>query len=294
MGIAIATRIACAALAALVLAWAPGAYADDFRDSVPAKPGGTLRVDLDRGSVEVESHDAPRVRVDARGEGDVDFNLRSDGDDVEFTARAGGGLLSIFGGRRIRVRVRVPQQFSVDVRTSGGSIDVERLEGAVRARTSGGSIGVEGASGEVELRTSGGSIRAEDVRGSLSADTSGGKIVARNIDGRVEVQTSGGNIDLRDVAGPVDARTSGGSVRARFTETPEGVLETSGGNIEASIPRDAALDLDARTSGGRIEVDDRLRSDGKSRRGEVRARINGGGPSFTLRTSGGNIRVRAD
>ena len=283
------------ALLTLSLSPALSASAEDFLESVPARPGGTLRVDLDQGSVEIEAHDAPQVRVDARAQGDVDFELRADGDDVEFTARVQGGFFSFFGARRIRVRVRVPRRFSVDIRTNGGSIDVERLAGEVRAQTRGGSIAVEGATGEAVLRTSGGSIRVEDVSGRLEANTSGGSIEARNVDGRIEARTSGGSIDLRDVAGPVEARTSGGTVRARFTRAPEGSLQTSGGNVEVSFPRNAGVDLDARTSGGRVDVDASiLLEDGTATRTEVRGRINGGGPSLTLRTSGGSIRVRGD
>jgi hypothetical protein len=284
-----------ATLLALMLAPAGSALAEDFLEQVPARPGGTLRVDMDHGSVEVEAHDAPQVRVDARAQGDVDFDLRANGNDVEFTARSGGGFLSFFGGRRIHVRVRVPQEFSVDVRTNGGSIDIERLVGEVRAQTSGGSIGVEGASGEVRLKTSGGSIRVEDVDGSLDANTSGGNIDASNVDGRIQARTSGGSIDLRDVVGPVEARTSGGTVRTRFTRTPAGTLETSGGDVEVSFPATAGVELEARTSGGRIHLDPSLsKNRGPANRREVRESINGGGPRLSLRTSGGSIRVNGD
>jgi len=296
-GLILGGAIACAGLAALAPA---RAGADDFQRSVPAEPGGTLRVRLDVGSVQVEAHAEDAVRVDARtsgaGAGRMDFELRREAETVELVGRADGlGLLSgLLGGPRVHVRVRVPEAFNLDVETQGGSVDVERLAGTIRARTSGGSLGVEGAQGPVELRTSGGSIRAESVEGDLRATTSGGSIRASDVAGQVEAETSGGSITLLDVRGPVRARTAGGSITARFRGAPAGSLETSGGSVEAAFPEDAALDLDARTSGGRVEVEHPILVQGSSGPSQLAGRINGGGPTLRLRTSGGNIRVQID
>ncbi len=73
----------------------------------------------------------------------------------------------------------------------------------------------------------------------------------------------------------------------------EGDIETSGGGIEVEVDQDASLDLDARTSGGRVKVEgDILIRGGTSSRSEVQGEINGGGPLLSLRTSGGNVRLR--
>jgi hypothetical protein len=67
-----AGRTARAALAmalAVALGAANATAADDFQETLPAQPDGTLRVELDRGSIEVEAHTRPEVRVDARADG---------------------------------------------------------------------------------------------------------------------------------------------------------------------------------------------------------------------------------
>jgi hypothetical protein len=285
-------RIGAAAFLALFMA--SPALGEEFRSSLRADPGGTLRVRLDRGALEVESHAEPEVRVDAQYSGAMEFELRGGDGEVELVGRSSRLGLGALFGQRVRVRVRVPQRFSVDLDTKGGSIEVERLEGSVRAETSGGFIAVEGARGPVDLRTRGGSIRAEDVAGDLEARTSGGNIDARGVAGRVEARTSGGSLELLDVVGPVDARSSGGSVRVRFRGPPEGSLRTSGGNVDAVFPRGAGAQVDARTSGGRITLEDPLRLDGSSSRDRMRGRVGGGGAPLELRTSGGNIRIRVE
>jgi DUF4097 and DUF4098 domain-containing protein YvlB len=275
----------------LVMA-SPAAADTDFSESVAVMRGGTLEIDLDSGSIEVETHEKLEVQVDAYAAGgwfgsSMRFELSSDGGDAELKGDS-RGLFS----RGARVRVRVPREFSLDARTGGGKIQIEALDGQVEARTSGGPIELDGARGDVQLRTSGGHIRVENVRGELEAQTSGGTIRVSEVTGDVDLDTSGGRIEIFDVLGAVKARTSGGSIAVRFTGDPEGDLQTSGGGITAEVPRDARFDLEAETSGGRVTVDRDLHLEGQIESQRVRGEINGGGGTLKLRTSGGNVRVQ--
>lgn len=285
-----ATRAAIACALALA---ASNASADDFRDEVNVRPGGTLTVDLAAGSLQVETHDDARVAVDASSSGwlgGLHFTLTSDGENARLVGERSGFPFLGFG---TRVRVRVPVEYSLDLRTGGGPIDIEAVRGSVRARTSGGSVTLEGAVGPVDLQTSGGPIRIADVQGETRARTSGGPITASEIVGALDVETSGGPIRLQDVAGPVQAHTSGGGITARFSHAAAGELRTSGGSIEVELPEGAGVDLDAETSGGRVSIDGELTVSGELDRSHVRGRLGGGGERLVLKTSGGNIRVRA-
>ncbi len=285
-------------LALLVWSRPLGALAADleFRESVPVKPGGTLQIELATGSVEVQTDDAHEVSIEARargwGAGSMRFELSSDGEDAQLVGEPRGWFGPLVILPRVRVKVRVPERYSIEIRTGGGSIEIDDLGGTALAKTNGGRVVLDGAEGPVELTTSGGSIDAEDVRGDLSVRTSGGGIRISDVTGRVEAETSGGPIRVHDVGGPVLARTSGGSISVRFSGAPEGDLETSGGAIEAEFDEKARLNLEAETSGGRVRVEDDLQITGSITSDRVEGRINGGGPSLRLKTSGGNVRIR--
>jgi hypothetical protein len=289
----LASRVAVLILAIAIPA---SAGARDFEDSIEASSGGTLRIDLDGGSVEVETHGEDEVRVDAHAQGmgarSVDFELTGDGVDVEFRGSLSGFLGAIPGPRKMRVRVRVPETYSLDIRTSGGGLDLEEIQGNVRARTSGGNIQVDEIEGDTDLETSGGSVEASDIRGNLRIRTSGGRIKASEVTGDVDARTSGGPITIHDVEGRLDLRTSGGSIDARFTGDPAGHLETSGGSIEVEFPSGAGADLDAQTAGGRVEVEHAVTIQGSINPSHLVGAVNGGGESLVLRTSGGNIRIK--
>jgi hypothetical protein len=229
-------------------------------ETLAVAPGGTLFVDLDCGSVHIESQEAAEVAVRAEAEtllgGDALFTLSRQGNDVVVEGDVHGGLSWLACARKVRVRVRVPRDWSVDVRTRGGRI---------RARDVGGRAALETSGGEVDLR---------GCAGPALALSSGGPLWIEHVDGDLRAETSGGAIGVRDVGGAIDATTSGGPIDVR--------LRTGAG-----------AELDAETSGGFVRVDAPLES---ATRGPWRVvgRIRGGGPPVRLRTSGGWIRVRGD
>jgi hypothetical protein len=293
-------KLAITRLLALVLlaTLAPAAAsARDFEERVPAEPGGDLRVELDAGSVVLESHDLAEVRVDALAAGlgarQLDFRLEANNDRVTLRGKGAAGWLPslIGGGPHVRIHIRVPNEFSVDIRTAGGDIEIEGVEGRVRARTTGGRIALGRIEGEVDAETSGGPIEADAIEGRVRVRTSGGPIRLVEIEGPVEARTSGGGIDVLGASAEVRAQTSGGPIRVRFDDQPSGRLETSGGSIEVELPEGDGVRLDARTSGGSIVVDPELEAEGRIEPTRVSAEIGGGGDRLRVETTGGNIHI---
>jgi DUF4097 and DUF4098 domain-containing protein YvlB len=142
--------------------------------------------------------------------------------------------------------------------------------------------------------TSSGSIAARGVRGELRAYTSDGSIEVEDSEGSLDVRTSAGWIGLTRVAGPVLARSSAGSIYVGFSARPGGSVATSSGTIEVAVPADAAFELRAQAQGGSIEIDPALRRQASGDARNLRAIVNGGGECLWLRTTGGNVYVRAE
>lgn len=313
-------------LAALLLA-ATSVFAetDVIRKGFNVADGGTLRLDADFGDVKIVAG-GTGVAVEITREGDGKrgrelmrehkITIRQDGNDVVIDSDIDrdNSWFNFFNWSNYEVQwnVRVPKNYNVVVKTSGGSVDLGDLGGTVDARTSGGSIEtgrlggdatlktsggsivINGALGRVEARTSGGSIRIGDTAGPVDARTSGGSISLARVRGSVYAHTSGGGITIDEASGSIDASTSGGSIKAQFAGplTADSKLSTSGGNVTVSVAPSVRLDLDARASGGGVSSDVPVTIHGRLDDNELRGKINGGGPKLTLRTSGGGIRVK--
>ncbi len=277
---------------------------DNVQKSFKVEPGGRLSLDSDVGSIEISSGIMDEVRVDVEREvrgvtneeaerdlRQMQIDFRQDGKDVYIQARRKG---FDWGSRlRLRFMITVPRKYNLDLKTSGGSINVTELEGTVTARTSGGSLNFGRIDGSVNGRTSGGSISLEGGSGPLEVETSGGSIRIGRVGGPVKAHTSGGSITVDEVQGTIQASTSGGHVEATITKQPEGdcELSTSGGSIRARISRDLNLNLVAKTSGGSVRTNIPVTVQGEVSRSRLEAKMNQGGPELLLHTSGGSISI---
>lgn len=229
-------------------------------ESFNVSSGGTLAMDSDSGSIEIESHNKNTVEVTVKKKGkyidDFEVSFAQDGNDVKVTGDKLKNNFNWGGSSYIKYIVKIPQQYNVDLRTGGGSIELSDLVGKVDAYTSGGSISLGRISGDVEVKTSGGSIKVDDV------------------------------------AGNINAHTSGGSIKAKISKQPtqDCRLTTSGGSVKAYLSPSIAVDLNASTSGGSVSSEIAVK--GSMKRSRIKGTINGGGPELYLRTSGGSVSVK--
>ena len=305
-------------LAAGLLALAPFAAAAKIERTVEksftVQPGGTLTVSTQGGRISVEpSADGTlkvvareKIRASSEAEADeilkkLDLAIEQHGNDVSATAKYESRPMGFQWGSwppvQVEFIVTAPAGFSVDVKTSGGDITVGDRSGRIQARTSGGNIRLGKVTGEVEAHTSGGDVRLTECTGSAKLSTSGGNITAGRVGGTAELSTSGGDIKVESVAGQLRAATSGGNVTAKITGPLQGncVLSTSGGDVKATVDASAGFVLDASTSGGSVDATGLTVTieKGGAGRSRLAGKVNGGGPTLKLRSSGGGITVRA-
>jgi DUF4097 and DUF4098 domain-containing protein YvlB len=182
----------------------------------------------------------------------------------------------------------------LDVKTRGGHVTAGAVSGVTNINTAGGHIALTSSGGPATLITAGGHIEVGDVGGDLLAKTAGGHISTGKVNGKVRAKTAGGHISIAQATGSIDAVTVGGGVTAKFVGQPkeDSRLETSAGSVQVEIAGDVKLDVDASAYNGRVYSDYDLNSDDREgRRSNYSARINGGGPKLTLRTSHGTIRL---
>jgi DUF4097 and DUF4098 domain-containing protein YvlB len=273
-----------------------------FDKKFSVSPGGTLKVSTDVGSVRVQGGSGNEVSVvaDMHGrERDMQrFHITAEqqGNDVEVRGEFSGHSGSWFGGINnfdADFVITVPHEYSIDVKTSGGNIEITAVKGTVRGGTSGGDVKVADIEGATNAETSGGTVVAKNVNGDIRLSTSGGDVHATGIVGSIHAKTSGGNVEIDGTDGEVEARTSGGNVSVKVTGKSKGIYaETSGGNVNFFVPKDISADLDLSTSGGEVSCEMPITVSGKIRSDEIRGTLNGGGARLYGHTSGGNVTVR--
>ena len=184
----------------------------------------------------------------------------SGGNSVSITLHIPHGMNFMnFTERSVRVELRVPETTRAHIHTSDGSIEAEHLRGPA------------------DFFTSDGSVKAHALDGSVDVHTGDGSVELRGRFDRVALRTSDGSIDFR--------AESGSKVTAPWR------LETGDGSVSIRVPSDLAADVDIHTGDGSLHCDLPLTVTSVESEHSLRGRLNGGGPSLSIRTGDGSVKV---
>lgn len=239
-------------------------HVEQIEEKYAVEPGGTLTVDADLGSIRVEPWSRNEVDVfvekrtrivdEARArqeleEVEVDISQHRDGVRIEVDRPGWFKKTRV----SVKMKVRVPETYNLDLKTSGGDIETGDLKGDINARTAGGNVDIGIVSeGVVTAGTAGGDIRVRGGGRETSVSTAGGNITVERADGGVTAKTAGGNIEIGDTDGDVDVKTAGGNIEIGRVQGNV-TAGTVGGNIEIGP---TLGDVDVKTVGGSIDIED--------------------------------------
>ncbi|MBI3005312.1 MAG: DUF4097 family beta strand repeat protein, partial [Ignavibacteriales bacterium] len=210
------------------------------------KKGGTLELDLNPGSVEIQTWAKDEVKVGAE---DVDRPEK-----LKMT-QSGNTVKVEYNDRRRSRRgplflISVPSEFNVNTKTSGGNVieegelkgsysvetkggnvEMDMIIGPVGVRSNGGNIKAVKVDGDAELKTNGGNITVKMTTGELTVESGGGNIRIEGVGKKLKLVTGGGNVTLGDLGATADVRTGGGNLNVG--KVTAGVkLVSGGGNVE--------------------------------------------------------------
>ncbi len=141
---------------------------------------------------------------------------------------------------RVDYELIVPPDASVTISSADGPIVIEKLRG---------DVSVEGATAPVDIR--------EISEAHVHVKTLSGPVHLANVrQGHVEITSVSGSITLDGVSGPiVSANSASGKISydGDFGDGGSYKLTSHTGDIEASLPADASVDLTAHTAKGTVD-----------------------------------------
>jgi DUF4097 and DUF4098 domain-containing protein YvlB len=278
-----------------------------------------LHVEARSGAVVVESHEAPRVTVEATvrtwtehsSEADaaaalVEAAIEQDAHRVIVRAPTlpktdHWSWFAGSRGSRVDYAIRVPVDSAVRVLSRSGSVRVTGTHGRLHIESGSGRVSVEHVAGDVTVLSRSGSVAVERIHGTLTAEARSGRIdvravsgetavearsgsiEVREIGGELRVKTHTGSINMHDVAGDVKAQAHTGAVRYTGKVLGDYDVRAHTGMIHLAVDPDYPFYIDAESEIGSV------RSDLPPRRGAGPA--SGDGPKVRLRTRTGSIRI---
>jgi DUF4097 and DUF4098 domain-containing protein YvlB len=178
-------------------------------------------------------------------------------------------------GERVSIsyEVTVPSTTKLESRTGSGSVEIESLQGPVRAESGSGHLRVSRISNEVHLNTGSGSIELDGAEGNVSA------------------HTGSGHIKLFKVNGGLEASTGSGGIEAEGLAKSDWDLHTGSGGIRVRMPSQSGFKVDAHSGSGTVTVNHPITMQGSLRHNHIEGTVGSGGPVLRLRTGSGGIDI---
>jgi hypothetical protein len=232
--------------------------------TVVGKP--ELRVDTNDGSVSVTTWDRNAIEARVSTEGwrigpdEVRIRESQSGVSVDLDVHVPNRHeWGIGGHRRVSIELKVPHEDSLDIRTGDGNISLEDVKGDVRLHSGDGRIEGTGLDGSLEARSGDGNIR---VRGRFDV------IRLETGDGQISAEAESGS----KMGSEWSARSGDGSITLR-------------------VPGDLNAQLDLHTGDGHITLDFPVTVSGSMSHSTIRGQLNAGGPTLSVHTGDGSIRL---
>jgi len=275
-----ATKITVVVLVALT-AYAVAETRKEYRFNVGVK--STVSIVNQYGGISVRPSTGNYVVVNATTYSDrVEVDQSQSGNRVDVQSHLLPGATA--DNARVDYEVLVPADASVTLESTTGPLHAEKLHGDVE---------VEGAGATVDVR--------EISDSHVHVKTMNGPVTLTNIrDGHVEIDSVSGDVTLNSVTGPlVRVSSTSGKIRydGDFGYAGEYRFNSHSGDIDATIPEDASVDVKAQSVHGKVQDDVPLQpkahtsflvKEGSSFAGT----INKAASSVWLRTFSGKIHLK--
>jgi len=192
----------------------------------------------------------------------------------------------------INVFITIPEKFDLDLKTSHGDVDLEKLNGMAVIATSHGDVNFQTIEGKnVEIRSSHGDITGQMLSSdTVTIETSHADIQMEEVQSkRMTASTSHSDISIRYLTGDSMISTSHGDITLFVAGKEQVDLETQHGNIDLKVDGAIGSDLDLRAES--VRVDRSLSVKGETSRKRVDGAVNGGGRLIKARTTHGSIAI---
>ena len=276
---------------ALTLITLPLSAQQKIERRIAIAPDAAIRISNFSGSVRVLGWDRDSIAVTGLAPPHTSFYMAGSGRMAKLGLEPDDPKNPVSGGT---LDVRVPRHARIWVRSSGGAIDVQALEGEVDLVSVGGTLRVTGSprlvsaesiDGDIELVGPIRLIRAKSGAGRILLRQSSGDITATTVSGPIVV-TEGEPESARfeTVTGPV---SYGGTLSRRGSLN----IQTHSGDIELLVPTSLGAEFDLESTGGSVAIELPAKT-GKPLKGKSLFFANaGGGAQIIGRSFKGQIRV---
>ncbi|MBE0644788.1 MAG: DUF4097 family beta strand repeat protein [Bacteroidetes bacterium] len=164
-------------------------------------------------------------------------------------------------GIEIDVRVTLPSESKLDLRSKFGAVHVTGVKGAVKVGTDFGEVTIKECA-NLDLTSSFGEVSLGGITGSMTVESKMGEVKAYGVPGG-KIKSSYGEIDVNRPSGPIDINSSMGEITVKGCRG--GTISSSYGEVTLVMDKGFSGRIEAESSFGDIDSDYDLQSKEKKK-----------------------------
>ena len=192
--------------------------------------------------------------------------------------------------------ITVPENTTVRSHSGSGNQSVEGIKGNVDLEAGSGDMQLSRLTGDLHFQTGSGNVRGRQLSGPARVKAGSGDIEVEEVgEGDVDIRTGSGNITVSGVSGGFRAEAGSGDIRANGTPKSLWSIRTGSGNVDLRVPSETGFDVDISSNSGTVVVDHPVTTTVQGRvqeeRKSVVGKVRNGGPTISVHTGSGDIRV---
>lgn len=250
----------------------------------------SLYVEIGKGTVQVVATDTTESYVEITGRDADQVQVDHSGDQLSVVApKMRTGFLS--GDSRLDVRVTVPTDSDLVVKTGSADISVEGTVGTAKLRSGSGDVRVDTFGGPAVVETGSGDISVEEAGGELRIKSGSGDVNVGHAESAVVVSTGSGDVEIGTTSGPAVVKTGSGDLKVVEAQTDVS-LTTGSGDLVIGTANRGRLTAKGASSDIRVGIPAGIPvwTDVSTVSGEIHSNLTGAGEP---RDGADHVEVRA-
>jgi DUF4097 and DUF4098 domain-containing protein YvlB len=212
-----------------------------------------LYVEINKGRVDVRASATGTTAVEIKGQDADDVTVTFEDNQLRIVGpKEGGGW---FSGKdhHLDVRVDLPTESDVAVRTGSADIQIDGQVHEADLKTGSGDVTCDTFSGAVRVNTGSGDVEVSEALAELQIKSGSGDISVGTCVGNLNVSTGSGDVEVGTTNGKAVVKTGSGDLKVGITNDDIS-LSTGSGDLEIGTARRGRLSLKGASSDVRIGV----------------------------------------
>ena len=275
---------------------------DEIRQTFKLTPGTRVEISSIRGPVEIETANGDTAEILITRSADNPADLQSD--QIMIDNKAGRLIIrgeTAPGGNKNRhvnhhATLKLPRNINLAVNSISGPVQLGDVDGQTEVSSISGSVTLNTVAQQARFKSISGDVKIGQVSGPLDISGVSGSVMIDQVAHGINIQSVSGNVKIAEAIESFEISSVSGNVSAVIAKLGTGGVRISSVSrqVELRFRNEVDAQFTANSISGDVSIDLPNATIQDKGAASTRAVIGKGGPSISVNSVSGSVRLRLD